>query len=266
MIVFPLVAALISVIFALALLRQFSKRRRFYHLTWGVALLMFAAASLAVAGGVGTGWDPTLFRIYWLFGALLNVPWLALGSIALLGSRLLTLVAALLVVAGSVWGLVEVFSSPVNPAITGLEDIPRGSLAWSADPGVRELAQYYSIPSWALIVLIAAVSGRRRDGVKPPVERVRANWIIAAGVSIVAIGGFALARLAQGAAFSVTLALGVVVMFTGFLMAQRAPAIQPPGAPSPERDIPFDEHLHAREQRGERSGPPWGPPPAAPSG
>ena len=55
-------------------------------------------------------------------------------------------------------------------------------------------------------------------GVAPPKERVRANLLIAIGVTIVAIGSTALVRYAKGAAFSITLAIGVSVMF-GLLAA-----------------------------------------------
>lgn len=223
MVVFPVVATLVSGVFSVALLHRFSKRRRLSELAWGVAMAEFAIASLAVAAGISGGWDPTLYRLYWLFGALLNVPWLALGSIALLGRRPLTALALVAVAVGTVWGIVQVAGGTVNPFILGVKDIPRGSVAWRPDPSVRTLASLYSIPAWAIVVLIALVSGRRRGGVRPPVARVRANWTIAAGVTIVAVGGSALARLARGSVFSVTLALGVVVMFAGFLMASRAP-------------------------------------------
>jgi hypothetical protein len=39
----------------------------------------------------------------------------------------------------------------------------------------------------------------------------------------VAIGSTALTRFSRGAAFSITLAIGVSVMFFGFLLAGRAP-------------------------------------------
>lgn len=229
MVIFPLVAALVSATFSITLFRQYSRRRRLAQLAWGVALAQFAAASLAVAAGVSGGWDPTLYRTYWLFGALLNVPWLALGSIALLGKRWLTTIATAAVAVGSAWAAIKVVGGDVNSLIGG-KDIPRGSFAWRPDPSVRSLASIYSIPAWAIVVLIAVLSGRPRGGIRPPVGRVRANWTIAVGVTIVAVGGTALARLARGSVFSVTLALGVVVIFVGFLMASRAPrtAFAPP--------------------------------------
>ncbi|MFN2614529.1 MAG: hypothetical protein ABR552_06895 [Actinomycetota bacterium] len=232
MVVFPILACFISAAFSVLVLRQFARRKRTYQLAWGVALAEFAVATLAVALAVGgDGWDPTLYRLYWLFGALLTVPWLALGSVALLRDRALTAGGAAGVAVGTGWAFYKVFSTGVNPSIVGDRDIPLGRVAWLGHGDIRWLAQWYSIPAYFLVVGIAVWTSRRRAGVAPPRERVRANLLIALGVTIVAIGSTALERLAEGAAFSVTLAVGVIVMFAGLLLASRPPRrrVQEPG-------------------------------------
>ena len=80
----PAVAVLASTAFAVAVLLQHWQRRRPYQLAWGIALSMFALASLALTLGVAAGWTPVDFKLYYLFGAILNVPWLALGTVLLL--------------------------------------------------------------------------------------------------------------------------------------------------------------------------------------
>lgn len=47
---------------------------------WTVALGMFCVASAAMAAGTIVGWSEELFRAFYLFGAVLNVVWLAHGS------------------------------------------------------------------------------------------------------------------------------------------------------------------------------------------
>src|ERR671923_1575994 len=84
----PCVAAAASAAFATAVLRQYAARRRPYQLGWGVGLAMFAIASLALLVGVAAGWTPAGFKVYYLFGAMLNVPWLALGTVSLLAGPL----------------------------------------------------------------------------------------------------------------------------------------------------------------------------------
>jgi hypothetical protein len=82
--VFPLGAAVVAFAFAAALGRRFVERRRTYLGLWCAALLMYGAASLAVAIGVGWGWSRGSFEVYWILGAVLNVPLLAAGEVQLL--------------------------------------------------------------------------------------------------------------------------------------------------------------------------------------
>src|SRR2546427_9657802 len=85
--IFPLGAALVSATFAFLLGRQWIARRRPHTLAWTVALAMFMVATLAPAQGVRLGWTPGLFRTYYLFGAMINVPFLAVGTVELLSRR-----------------------------------------------------------------------------------------------------------------------------------------------------------------------------------
>ena len=50
-------------------------------LAWTISLAMFSVASLALLVGVVVGWSSPVFHTFYLFGAVLNVPWLALGSV-----------------------------------------------------------------------------------------------------------------------------------------------------------------------------------------
>lgn len=227
MILFPAAAALISAAFAALLFRQWAKRRALPQIAWGVALAMYALASVTVILGLASRWDATLYRIFWLFGVMLNVPWLALGSVSLIGGKATRALAAAVVAAASVYALVLVASgTPDRDALARVDDIPRGSEIWAAGDAAQSIGRWYSIVGWLLVVGIALWSSRTSKGMKPPAARVRANVLIAAGASITAIGGFALSRIGGDAAvggFSVTLAVGVSVMFAGFLLAGRAP-------------------------------------------
>lgn len=78
------IATLTSAVFSVTLLSRFVRRggRDLPLVLWAVALAMFALASGALAIGVADGWTMARFRTFYLFGGVLNVPWLALGSIA----------------------------------------------------------------------------------------------------------------------------------------------------------------------------------------
>jgi hypothetical protein len=228
-VIFPIIAAAVSAVFAMLLLLQYAHRHGLAQLMWGVALAMFAVASLVAAAGVGGGWDPTLFRLYWLFGAMLNVPYLALGSVALLRNRALTGLMAVLVAIGTVLALGAVLTAHANPAAFGPDpkQIPRGSAVWGKDALLHNLPDWYSIPAYLIVVAIAVASSRPSRASRLPPGRARGNWLIAGGVTFVAVGS-STARYGHGAVFGIFLALGVVVMFVGFMFASRRSSVENP--------------------------------------
>jgi hypothetical protein len=221
-IAFPAAAALVSAIFAIQLLTSWAHRKRLSQLAWGVAMTMYAIASLAVAAGVSGGWDPTLYRLYWLFGACLNVPYLALGSVALLQKKPVTALLLALVFVSTLIAVIVVASSAVHLGASP-RNIPRGSEAWGKGTLAAKLPTYMSIPAYVIVVLIAVASSR---GGKLPAHRIRGNWLIAIGATLVAAGA-PFARYGRGSAFSVFLAVGVIVMYLGFRLASRMPRPAP---------------------------------------
>src|ERR1700682_4195521 len=82
------VATAVAILFAEATLVQATQTRRRERWDWTVALAMFAAAGAAWALGTSNGWDRGTYRVFFLLGAVLDVPWLALGTVdLLLGAR-----------------------------------------------------------------------------------------------------------------------------------------------------------------------------------
>ena len=77
-------ATAVATLFAQATLVRYTQDHRPQDRAWTIALAMFALASAALATGVSTGWDNGTFRIFFLLGAVLSVPWLALGTVHLL--------------------------------------------------------------------------------------------------------------------------------------------------------------------------------------
>ena len=74
----------VSVLFAVAMALRYARRRRPYQLVWTIGLAMFAAAALAGVLARAGGATESEYRLFYLFGAILNVAWLALGTLYLL--------------------------------------------------------------------------------------------------------------------------------------------------------------------------------------
>lgn len=82
------VATVVGTVFAVALLRRWAARGRTpASLWWGLSLAQFAVASGALLLGEVLGWTAPTFRVFYLFGAVTNVLWLGLGTIAVNARR-----------------------------------------------------------------------------------------------------------------------------------------------------------------------------------
>ena len=216
----PVIASAASAAFAVAVLRQYAARRRPYQLAWGVALSMFAVASLALTAGVTAGWTPLSFKVYYLFGAVLNVPWLALGTVELLASR--TVARAYLAgLAGfTVLSVVLVALARVTPADLAGKLLPEGKEFLPV--AVRVLAVVGNVIGTVIVVGGAVTSGLAIRGRRDLRPRFEGNLLIALGV-LLAAGGGVVAFLASSDQLALGLALGASVMYLGFRRAS-APA------------------------------------------
>jgi hypothetical protein len=196
---------------------------------------MFTIASASLWVAAVAGWTEPTFRVFYLFGAILNVPWLALGTVELLRGpkwgRPCT--AALALLSAFAAGVMAV-TPFVGPLVA--DELPEGSDVFGPLP--RILAAVCS--GGAALVIVAgalwsawrlARGGRRVavDG-RPTVAAGRlalGNVIIAAGTLVLAASGTLNARLGAETAFAVTLVTGISLLFVGFLVATSASAPVP---------------------------------------
>jgi hypothetical protein len=216
----PGIAAVASAAFAAAVLRQYAARRRPHQLAWGVALCMFTVASLALTAGVTAGWTPLSFKVYYLFGAILNVPWLALGTVELLASRAVVRAYLAGLAAFTVLSVVLVALARVTPADLAGRLLPEGKEFLPA--AVRVLAVVGNIVGTLIVVGGAVASGLAIRGRRDLRPRFEGNLLIALGV-LLAAGGGVFAFLASSDKLALGLALGASVMYLGFRRAS-APA------------------------------------------
>ena len=221
MILLPVAAAAIAAVFGIHLLVRSGRRSAWFEAVWGLAMLMFAVASGALALGVADGWSTAEFRVYWLFGAVLNVPYLALGeAYLLLRRRWVNHALLLLVLAATAWASAEIRTAPLDAEVLRTREFFTGREVLGADAPARTLALLYSYAGTAVLVLGILWSSLGMRGRAELRNRFYGVLLIAAGALVVA-GGAAFAAAGNFAGFSVTLAAGVGVMYWGFLTATR---------------------------------------------
>jgi hypothetical protein len=224
MLVVTLAAALVAAVFAGQLARQFARRRRPHALAWALALGLYAAGSAAVAVGLGAGWTVPVFAVYWLAGPLVNVPLLATGQLLLLDPRRSRLY----------WSAAALVALTALAAVAGA-DLDRAALAAASRdrqiPLGREvlddsLAYRLARPfSFTFLIVVA--------GAVWSAVRTRRWTILLIALGIVIVAGDSVAiRVGNGELFSLLLAVGVTVMYGGFVAATRPrrPATQPADA------------------------------------
>jgi hypothetical protein len=204
-------SALVSAVFAAVMAARYLRRRRPHQLAWTIGLAMFAAAATAGALARMSGATETEYRVFYLFGAILNVAWLALGTLFLLAPRIARW-AVWAVVALSAIAAGAVFTSPVD--LTAAVDTGRG---FDTAPLPRILAGIGSGLGSLILIGGALWSAwvflrRRHQG-----RRAVGNVIIAAGVFVAAVGGTAAFTGASGVVEWTNFA-GVALIFVGFLL------------------------------------------------
>ena len=225
--VFPLAAALVAVLFSVALVRRYAARRQSYEVIWALALLMYAAASLAVAFAVANGWTSGEFRIYWALGAVLNVPFLAQGELDLLTTRRSVRWALYVLLAFiTAYTIAVVRTAGIHTAAL-THDLPSGKEVFGDGTAAHRLPQVVAIPAYLVLVGGTLWSAWRMRGRPELRDRFWGTLLIAFGATIIAGFGSAFAALGDLAPFSISLLVGIVVMFLGFLRATRTAQVQP---------------------------------------
>jgi hypothetical protein len=209
-------ATAIATLFAQATLVRWTQARAPHQGAWTVALAMYAVASAALATGASTGWDGGTYRVFYLFGAVLVVPWLALGTVYLVAGRAAgrRVLMGLLVLSGFAAGVL--LTADLSPAVAA-EGIPVGKEHFDALPRVLAAAGsgVGAVVVLAGAVLSAARAARRRDGARTAV----ANGLIALGVVANSSGGLVQGLVGHDEGFTLALVVGIAAIYAGFSVA-----------------------------------------------
>jgi len=218
----PIAAAaattLVSLAFCLSTLERWLDRRRPHELAWTIALAEFGAASAAQWWGASIGWGGGAFRAFYLFGPILSVPELALGTILLLGSPRTGAVATRVVHA---WALVSTGVLLVAPLTASIDPsvLPQGSDVFGPLP--RVLAAVGS-GLGATVIIAGAVWSAFRLAQRRTTRRLAvANGLIGAGTVVLSIGGLFNSVADEMTSFALAHSLGISLVFAGFLTTNR---------------------------------------------
>jgi hypothetical protein len=210
----PIAAALLAAAFALLLLRSLLRRAAGQKALWALGLALFAVAAASEAVAQRAGWNPTLFRMYYIAGGVLTVAYLGAGSAwMLLPRRGRDVLVGGLAVA-TVAAVATVLLAPVN--VHGLAVTHSGQPPANGVLGGHVFLWAVVLNSVGTLLLVGGslLSIARR-------QRVRANvWIASGALTVAAATG--LSRTGDTSLVYLGELVGIALMFCGFTLT--APA------------------------------------------
>ncbi|MED5220966.1 MAG: hypothetical protein VYD11_04965 [Actinomycetota bacterium] len=223
-------AMLVSLALAATILERWIDRRRPQDLAWATSLGLFAAGAGALWWGASTGWSPVSFRAFYAFGAVLNVPILALGTIYLLADRRVADRITVVTVLACTFAAGVVMAAPLTGPLADQlasgsltsDELPQGSAVFGAGPRV---AAAVASSVGALVVIVGSTwSMIRLRRIGGPVARRGAtgNGLIVAGALVLSWGGLLNSILDEMTGFAVSLLVGISLIFAGTLTATGA--------------------------------------------
>lgn len=222
----PLVTAALAGAFTIVLFRHWRTRPGALHLAWWtVGVGFFGIAVLAEAVVTLWGWEPWLFRVWYISGALLGGAPLAQGTVYLLMPRRTAhaLAVSLVVYAGIASVLVALTPLTVDPADP--QALTGRVMDWS---WIRALTPALNLYAVVFLVGGAAWSAwryRRSDAV--PRSLPIGNALIAVGAILPAFRGV-VTRMGMADTVFITELAGLALIFAGYRVITRTRSSTPP--------------------------------------
>ena len=216
----PFLSSAISIIFAVFVFRRYAESKKPHLLLWGIGMVFYAIGGFSEGYYGAFGWNPLIFRLWYLFGAMLVAAWLGQGTVYLLARRSWANGFLLVLSIGSIYGLIRVFGAELDPGLmtsslhTGSEMSGHAIIT----SGVRSLTPIFNLYGTVMLVGGAIYSAWIFWRKRVLLHRTLGNILIAAGAMLPAFGG-AFSRMGISGALYISELFGAVLMFAGFVRA-----------------------------------------------
>lgn len=217
----PFLSSIVSFAFAYFVLARYFKKGRGNHLLlWGIGMIFYGIGGFCEGFYGAFGWNPLIFRLWYLFGAILVAAWLGQGSVFLLAKKNWSRALMAILLIGSLYGAYRVFAAELDPTLLTTSLHTGSELSGHAivTPGVRTLTPLFNLYGTVTLVGWAIYSAWIFFRKQVLLHRTIGNILIATGALAPAFGG-AFSRMGIPAALYIGELLGAVLMFIGFWRA-----------------------------------------------
>jgi len=216
----PFTSCVVSFVFAFVVLRRYVRRKGRHLLLWGIGLVMYGVGGFCEGYYGAFGWHPLIFRLWYLFGAILVAAWLGQGTVYLLARRRWAHALLVVLVLGSLYGAARVFAAELDPSLMTSSVHTGSELSGHAivTPGVRLLTPFFNLYGTVALVGGAVWSAWVFWRKRILLHRTIGNILIAVGAILPAFGG-TFSRMGVPGALYIGELLGALLMFAGFIRA-----------------------------------------------
>jgi hypothetical protein len=218
--VVPFTASMLSFVFAGLVFRRFSQRGGTHLLIWGIGLIFYGIGGFCEAYFGVFGWNPLIFRMWYLFGAILVAAWLGQGTVYLLAKRRLANITMAILLVASIYAVIRVFTAELDPSLMTTSVHTGSELSGHAivTPGIRSLTPFFNLYGTVTLVGGALYSAWIFWRKRVLLHRTIGNILIALGALLPAFGG-AFSRFGISGALYISELLGAILIFAGFIRA-----------------------------------------------
>jgi hypothetical protein len=224
----PILSTMVASFFTFELLSRYRAKGGGPHLLWwAIGMATFAVGTATEALTTLLGWNPVVFRFWYVAGAYLGGYPLAQGSIFLLMNRRFATASAFFWSGVIVLGGILVFLSPLNLDAVEAHRLSGKVLGWS---WLRLISPFINIYAVVFLVggaMLSAWRFRREPALR---DRYAGNILIACGALLPAIGG-SFTRFGYVEVLYVTELCGLLLIHRGYKRCLAAP--RPVAAPEP---------------------------------
>ena len=214
----PFLSFAISFIFAFFVFKRYFARKKNHLLLWGIGLIFYGIGSFCEAYYGAFGWNALIFRLWYLFGAILVAAWLGQGTVYLLVRKKWANTLMVILLLGSLYGFIRVFMAELDPTILLNNNYSELSGQAIVSSGVRILTPFFNIYGTITLVGGAIWSAWIFWRKRVLLHRTIGNVFIAVGAMLPAFGG-AFSRFGLTGALYWGELLGVILIFIGFIRA-----------------------------------------------
>jgi hypothetical protein len=234
----PAVTTVLAVVFCVELFRRYRLKGGGRHLWWwGLGMATYGLGTATEAYTSLIGWNPLVFRVWYVAGAFLGGYPLAQGSIYLLMSRRFAQRSAWIVTGLIAVASAFVFLTPLDAGLAEAHRLSGRVIEWSAIRYVSPFINLYSLAFLARGAVVSAWRFRRAVALR---HRYVGNILIALGAILPGIGG-SMTRAGYVEVLYVTELLGLLLIYWGYRLNVRGRLARSLGAPAaPEKALPWE--------------------------